>query len=772
MKYLHKFYSLLYIVGCLLLWNACSSTKYIPSGKYLLDRVKIVTNKHDSLSTETYRRLVTQNPNARWFSLFKVPLGVYCWASPDSTGWWNKLWHKLGEAPVIYNEESALKSAEAMTRQMQSNGYMAATTQVETKMKRHKVSVRYRLRPGTRYRIKSFSIEADKETASFFNTDTLKGIVPKAGDVFDLTVLDALRETLATQYRNRGYYKFEPNYLSYLADTVAGTGKVDLTLRIVVPSSVNVSRYKIGKINFVLDANLQNIQDHAMRTRLDSIHYKDFTIYFHRKLHFRPTFLKHNTPLATGQWYNEENVAQTRNRFGRMRIFNYNNVLFQPDKNDSTRLSTYILLNRAKEKAVSAELEGTNTAGDLGAAASVSFEHKNLFKGAEVFSLKLRGAYEAITGLEGYANENYTEWGVEAALKFPSFLFPFTGNDFRHRSRASTELSLQYDMQNRPEFKRRVASANLNYQWTTMEGRLRHKVDAFNLDYVYMPWISPTFRHEYLDSIGNQNAILKYNYENLFIASMRYSINFNSRGGSMMTGSTYGTNAYAIRASVESAGNILYPLFRLAGARRVDGKSYGLFQVPFAQYVKTDFDFVKSVSFDPRNSMAFHIGLGVAVPYGNATMLPFEKRYFSGGANSVRGWNVRTLGPGSFKSQGGKIDFINQSGDIRLDLNMEYRTFLFWKLHGAVFVDAGNIWTIRSYSDQPGGAFQFSTFYKEIAVAYGIGIRFNFDYFILRFDGGMKAVNPAYTTNRDHFPLLHPNFKRDFAFHFAVGLPF
>ena len=188
--------------------------------------------------------------------------------------------------------------------------------------------------------------------------------------------------------------------------------------------------------------------------------------------------------------------------------------------------------------------------------------------------------------------------------------------------------------------------------------------------------------------------------------------------------------------------------------------------------MKGDFDFSKSFRFSPENSLSVHFGLGIAYPYGNSSILPYEKRYFSGGANSVRGWSVRGLGPGSFKGADGRIDFINQTGDVKLDMNLEYRAHLFWKIDGAAYVDAGNIWTIRDYADQPGGQFRFDTFWRQIAVSYGLGIRLNFNYFILRLDSGMKAINPAYSDTRHHYPIIHPHFKRDFALHFAVGLPF
>jgi outer membrane protein assembly factor BamA len=187
--------------------------------------------------------------------------------------------------------------------------------------------------------------------------------------------------------------------------------------------------------------------------------------------------------------------------------------------------------------------------------------------------------------------------------------------------------------------------------------------------------------------------------------------------------------------------------------------------------VKADIDYAKNFVIDERNSLVFHAGLGVAVPYGNSKSLPFEKLYFSGGANSVRGWRVRSLGPGSYRGDGNTIDYVNHTGDIKLDLNLEYRTFLFWKLNGAAFIDAGNVWNIRNQGIQSEGVFKFNRFYKQLAVSYGLGIRFDLDFLILRFDGGMKAVNPMYT-GRDRYPIISPDFKRDFAFHFAVGYPF
>ena len=376
-----------------------------------------------------------------------------------------------------------------------------------------------------------------------------------------------------------------------------------------------------------------------------------------------------------------------------------------------------------------------------------------------MFSLQARVAFEAITGLEGYQNQNYEEYGIESKILFPRFLAPFLSRSFRRNSSAKSELALSYNLQNRPEFHRRVFTSTWRYHWAEPRHHTSYRVDLVDLNYVYMPWVSAKFKEDYLDDVSNRNAILRYNYEDLFIMKVG-------------AGLTYNDGVNVLRLNAETGGNLLSGLSKALGTKVNDYGQRTLFNIAFAQYAKFDFDFTHLHSFDEHNSLALHAGFGIAYPYGNSTILPFEKRYFSGGASSVRGWNVRELGPGKFKGTDGRIDFINQTGDMKLDLNAELRTFLFWKFNGAVFVDAGNIWTLRSYADQPGGQFKFSEFYKQIAVAYGLGLRLNLDYFVMRFDFGMKAVNPAYTDSKEHFPITNPRLSRDFAFHFAVGMPF
>ena len=535
-----------------------------------------------------------------------------------------------------------------------------------------------------------------------------------------------------------GYYRFHKNFIQYGADSTAGQNQINLMLHLLpyrpnsgAPETLH-PRYSIRNVTF-------SSNDSA-------------------KIHLRPRVLRRSTLIKEGDLFSATQLQRTYANFARMQAVRYTNIRFT-EAPDTTLLDCDINISTNKPSSISFQPEGTNTAGDLGAAASVTYENRNLFRGSELLSIQLRAAYEAITGLEGYQNKDYQEYGVETKLTFPRFVAPLLSRSFRRRSIATSELSLNWNLQNRPEFHRRVFSTAWRYHWNEPRHHISYRYDFFDINYVYMPWISSRFKADYLDNATSRNAILRYNYEDLFILKMGFGLAFND-----------GENA--LKVNVESAGNMLHAvskMFRLP--QNADGK-YTLVNIAYAQYVKFDVDFTRLFQFDERNSLAFHVGLGVAYPYGNSTILPFEKRYFSGGANSVRGWRVRELGPGTFKGTDGRIDFINQTGDMKLDMNLEYRTFLGWKLHGAVFVDAGNIWTLRNYAEQPGGQFRFNSFYRQIALAYGLGLRLNFDYFILRFDLGMKAVNPAYETSREHYPLLYPNFKRDFAFHFAVGLPF
>lgn len=724
--------------GCVfVLLSSCSTTKYVPDNAYLLDKVKVACNDKN-VDVNALEPYIRQHTNSKWFSIFRIPLSTYNLSGRDTLKWINRTLKNLGEEPVLYDNAQDEQTRQDLTRALNNLGYMHAKVDVDRHTKGKKMKLVYNLLPGEPYIISSIDyIIQDEQIASLLQMDKEENRHLKAGMPFTVERLDAERKRITNILVNEGFYKFHKDYIRFEADSARNENDIHLRL-ILFPYRQNSNsdwqphpRYRIGKVNFGNSA--------------DSY------------AHLRDKVFRQNIALEEGKYFRQRDLQKTYNNFSRLQAVRYTNIRFteQPD----TTLNCDVTISTNKPSSISIQPEGTNTAGDLGAAVSVVYENRNLFKGGEVLSIKTRAAFEAITGLEGYQDQDYQEYGIEAGLLFPRFVAPLLSKSFRQRSSATSQFSLGWNMQNRPEFHRRVFNMTWRYRWLAPSRNMAYRLDLLDLNYIYMPWISTTFKEEYLDNESSRNAILRYNYEDLFI--MRIAL-----------GLSYSDKKNALRINAETAGNLLSACASMMNFDKNDDGQRTLFNIAYAQYIKGDIDYTRIFHFNEHNSLALHGNLGIAYPYGNSKILPFEKRYFAGGANSVRGWSVRELGPGKFKGTDGRIDFINQTGDMKLDLSAEFRTYLFWKFHGAAFIDAGNIWTLRSYEDQPGGQFKIANVLKELAVAYGLGLRLNFDYFLLRLDFGMRAVNPAYETHKEHYPLVHPDLHRDLAIHFAVGLPF
>lgn len=701
----------------LLLTTACSTGKYVQEGEYILDKVAVVSDQSD-YNAAPLSQYVRQKEKPKLFSLFRNP---------------------FSRKPVIYDTLQARLSCQNLMTAMQNEGYMNAGVSLYTETKGKKLKATYLLHPGQPFLIGKVNYDIqDEGIQQLLHLDQADNQQIKPGMRFTVETLDNERKRIAGLLSDNGYFRFNKDFIHFTADTVMGRKDIALTLQL--------RKYKSNSNSPEVDHTRYLIRDVLFQSN-DS-----------DRIHLRKQVLLNATAIKAGRPYDASALQRTYNNFARLQAVKYTNIKFA-EVPDTNLLDCHIQISTNKPSTISFQPEGTNTAGDLGAAASITYTNRNLFHGSEQLSIEFRGAYEAITGLEGYQDQNYTEFSVETKLVFPRFLAPFLSKSFRRRQTASSEWAVSWNFQNRPEFHRRVFSSAWRYRWSEPKHHLNYRFDLLDLNYVYMPWISSTFKRDYLDNAENRNAILRYNYEDIFIMKAGFTV-------------SYTDGVDAVRANFESAGNLLNGVSKGFGFKTNSQGQHTLFNIAYAQYVKFDFDYTHLFQFDKRNALALHAGLGVAYPYGNSTVLPFEKRYFSGGANSVRGWSVRELGPGKFKGTDGRIDFINQTGDVKLDLNAEYRSSLFWKLQGALFIDAGNIWTLRNYAEQPGGQFKFTEFYKQIAASYGMGLRLNFDYFILRFDVGMKAVNPAYESEKEHWSIFHPKLSRDFDFHFAVGLPF
>ena len=752
---------------------SCSSQRFLQEEQTVLSDVKL-SSSQQGFKASSLRSYIRQEPNSKWFSLFKVPLGIYCLSKADSVKGhkgFSRILRNIGEAPVIYNSQATYYSVLNLEQAMRGMGYYHCKADTVVTRKGHKTQVEYKLSPGVRHYVSELSFRFDDERMhSAFLQDSSATLL-RVGMPLNTSKLSDERTRIIQALHDRGYYYLHNDYITYDIDTIAGEQGASVTLQFRRPAGADTLRayvpQRFRRIRVYEDAFPDT-------TELDSTYYRGLTIFYHNKLKQNRRVYSTHIGVAPDSLYKETALQNSYGSLSALPPVSFTNLQLRPVADAPDLLDCNISLRRNKPHSIGAELEGTNTSGDLGAALALTYSNRNLLRGAELFSIKLRGAYEAITGLEGYSNQNYIEWSGEMSLRFPTLMLPFVNLEKRHSLKASSEVQLMYDSQERPEFHRRVLTGAWAYHWTPIrDPRISHTYDMFSLDYVYMPWISDTFRADYLEGDDPHYAVLRYSYDNLLIMRMGYSFTFNSiRDNAGSASGLYQKNGYQIKLAAEIAGNLLYGISKLAHSSKGSSGMYEFLGIAYSQYAKFDFDYVKSFVLNSRNSIALHTAFGISIPYGNSRIIPYEKRYFAGGANSVRGWSVRELGPGSYRGRDGKIDFINQTGNLKLDLSAEFRTFLFWKIHAALFIDAGNIWNTRDYADMDGAKFKFNRFYKQIAVAYGLGVRLNFDYFILRLDGGMKAVNPQYPSGKSHYPIIAPNFNRDFTLHFAVGLPF
>ncbi len=773
------------LVVLIVAWG-CSSTRHVPDGSYLLDDVRINIVDSSEVRSADLVNYLRQTPNHKVLGFARLQLGTYNLSGKDSTKWYNRWLRRMGQPPVIFSEDLTDASSRQLRLALINKGYMDASVEVDTAARpdRKKINVTYNVTTRSPHRVASMTYEIPDTTIRRFIMADSARLTIRPGNNFDRNLLDAERAMIADRLRNHGYFAFSKDYITFLADTAENSLDVDLTMCVNPPHAgtqtqreatdtlATHQRYIINAVTFVAEGTGAGAVPLAdLTVPCDTIDYQGIrVIYANSDRYIKPSILSEKCFLLPGATYRAAAVDRTYEALAQLGIIKSINIEFEqlPEIDGARRLNAIIYLTRNKKQNASLELEGTNSGGDLGFGIGLNYQHRNLGNLSNLLSTKFRVNYESLSGnLSGLINDRYTEYASEVGITFPKFMFPFLSRSFKLRQKASTEFALSFNYQQRPEYTRIIAGGAWKYKWGSRDNRTRRTFDLIDINYVYLPESTIDFIHQ----IAPSNPLLRYSYEDHFIMRIGYSYQRTNR---RILNPTIGNapvqrRIYNMRASVETAGNLLYAISSIDGQRRRDGV-YKIFGIAYSQYAKAEFDYSESHSFTPRHSLAFHVGAGIGVPYGNSRALPFEKRFYAGGANSVRGWSVRTLGPGSFDSRNSVTDFINQCGDIRLDLSLEYRAKLFWVFEGAAFLDAGNIWTIHPYENQPGGMFRFSTFWKQIALAYGVGLRMDFTYFLLRFDLGIKAYNPA--MNQQRWPLLHPNWKRDTAFHFAVGYPF
>lgn len=802
----YKFFITPFIaIFCVILIQSCSTTKYVPDGEYLLANATVKSDKK-VMSTMDMETFIKQKPNFKTFAIFKLPLFLYNMSGEDTTKWVNRTLRNAGDPPILYDSTMLGQTVINLERMMTNKGYINAKVTPIVELKDKKAKVTYEIKAGDPYKIREYNINVNdsvikknilpassrqslssrrRNRANLpMNIDTVlyRNTLVRKNSLMDLDILDQERERISSILRRTGYYAFNKEYVGFDADTTLGNHLVKLDLSIE-PFSTRAADGKVVEIphrqyvvkDVVLLVDYNPLMDGSVNEFEASSIYErgDYKIkYGPRGKYISPNTILNNCYIVPGLLFNENSTTLTYSALSQLKILKNINISYTEFiENDSTKLHCIITCVPDKKQGVSVEAEGTNSGGYFGVGASVGYLHRNVFKGSELFSARLRGAYEAITPSFTSFSDNYFEIGGETSITFPNFLFPFLKKDFKRQIHASTQLNASYTYQRRPGyFTRTVLASGVKYIWQDRRQSLnRHTFDLIEVSYIHLPSIDSVFDNKL------SVAARQYSFKDHFILGTGYT--FSRTNVASANRRSY-QPIYSFRASIETAGNLLALAAKIADAKPDSLGSKQIFGTNFAQYVRASADYSKTYQIDEKNSVAWHVGGGIAYPYGNNQQIPIQKRFFSGGANGVRGWSIRELGPGSYYFKGtgigdDKDNFYFHSGDIRLDASIEYRSKLFWIIEMGAFVDAGNIWTIKDYEDQPDGAFKFNKFYKEVAVAWGLGLRLNFDYVLIRLDCGWKAYDPSGDPNVTRWPIKEPwRIKKNTAWHIAVGYPF
>ncbi|MDR1631422.1 MAG: BamA/TamA family outer membrane protein [Dysgonamonadaceae bacterium] len=770
----------LFLGFALFAFFACNTTKYISEGQFLLDKISLKSDS-DAIPKTDLMEFVQQKPNDP-----KLGLMIYNWVDNDSS-WFKKMIRKIGNPPVIFSQRSLNQSLNEMAIEMKNRGYLNARVHALLDTAYKKISVDYHIHEGSPYRIRNYEIRLPNEdmnnlangirTARISSDSTdlsrrqnprsnrnifsggNRGTILKPGSVFNMSTLEQEMSRVSNRLRNSGYYLSTIDNLHYLADTALQSNEVNLTL--ILKDTIQTKIYSIEKVKVFSGYDFVNSENYTI---VDSVTRNGIDIYYDKFRFLRPKVIADKILIRPGGLYRERAAESTFNLFQALGSVGRTDVKFKEGNYpDSTLLDCEIYLAPGDTHSNQTSLSGTNKAGDLGISAEINYGNLNLFNGSEQFNIRLNGAYEFVNEKEDDAlNHNFYEFGITPSLIFPAIHLPFINNYIKDRYNSQTQYSLGFNIQKRPQYTRNFFNFNWQFRWSAHNNIMTHTVNPININYVVMPWKSKRFL-DYLDN--HVDSLTRYSYENIFTAGSGYNLIYtNANSGQLRQ------RLYTVRFNLESSGNVLNGILSLAKAHQDGNGRREIFGNPFAQYLKGDMDYSETIRLSENSGVAFHAALGVAYPYGNSSILPFEKRYYAGGPNSVRGWQTRYLGPGSLSKQDAN-SMVFHVGDVNFILSAEYRYNMLDWLEPAVFVDCGNIWTIKDYPNQPGGLFRWNSFYKELAVGAGIGLRLNLSFLILRLDAGTRVYDPAKPED-SRYVFLKKNFRSNSAVYVAIGYPF
>lgn len=749
----------------LLALTACSTTRYVSDGEYLLRRVRI---EIDSITPETplpsdLLSYVSQRPNERLFGLFDWRIGLYNLSQRHSQGWLSRQLRQWGEPPVIFNSEEAQASLSHLTTALYNRGYLhASASLVVDTISARKVRATYHLSPGERYTIGTHrEFVADPVIASLLHPeDTIaqrrdfsdERYTPLIGVGAPLSpdLMQAERRRITQILRNRGHWAFREDQIRFEADTL--TGYDDAWVHTIIDTTSSV--YHIGRVQMT-----HALPEQMPTLRTDTTFASGVAVILGDHHRIRPCVLEARNHIHPGSLYSQSATSRTYAALSDLGAVRSIAIQYSVDSlAPRPTLNVDILTIPERSKEISGDLIGTHSGGNLGANASLAFTHNNIFRGAEQLRLQGRVGYEELSGLAS----DHVSYGGEVTLTFPRLIAPFFPAQRQRNLRGRTALSLSYDYLTRPEFRRNLLSGSWGYSWSHhLRPAFRYTFKLLEVDYMHFGYLDEDF----LATVPAYTRML--NYRDQFIVSASLTMNYNSSADYRLSTSRWLHN---VRLHLQSAGNTLYGLSSLAGTQRDQYGAFSLMNINFAQFVRGELDYSGLYSLGGKNALAYHAAISAVLPYGNSRVLPIDLRYFAGGSSSVRGWSVRGLGPGSMSPSVGTSIF-HQVGDIKLDLSAELRLRVSRSWELATFLDAGNIWTAHRDDAQPGGEFSLERLPREIALSTGLGLRWDFDFFLLRLDAGLKLYDPQAPAG-ERWAIGRRGIGNLTALHFALGYPF
>jgi len=749
----------------LLLGFGCSVKKFIPEDEYLYTGANLNLESESKIDdikeiTEEVQDLLRPEPNRKIAGMY-MGLWAHYKAEKEKPGFINRFLNKkLGEEPVYFSTVSPSNTEDLILNRLENRGFFYSSTHSEVNRKGKFADVDYTVNVSNPYLLDTVlvdrdSMEIDREIIKLMEDTELK-----PGTRFDLSKLNSERTRIDEALKNKGYYNFNDEYLIFEADTNIGDSSRIFNLYLGIKNSVpesGIIPYKVDQINVFPN---YSISEEAALIDTVELNGKNF---IQGKLVFKPELLDEFILIEKDSLYSPNKSRLSSNRLSFIGNYRFVNLRYEELETSDTmgHLKANIYLSPMTKRTLRAELQGISKSNNFaGPALNLIYRNKNLFNGGETLNLTAKFAYEFQVGSGEMNGMNSLEFGLGADLIYPRVIFFVPIKERFSYSVPKTKMSLGTEFLNRQGlFRLNTISGNYGYFWNANR-YVYHEINPISINLV-----NPTRITEDFEAILNSNPFLRTSFERQFIVGMNYSFNFNKLADQ------YRTHGFYAGVGIDLAGNALNAASNIVGSE--SGEFLGL---PYAQYAKADLDLRYYLRFSKSQTIATRLIAGVGKPLGRSVSLPYIKQFFAGGPNSIRAFRIRSLGPGTYRPEVfNQESFFDQAGDIRLEGNIEYRFPIVSVLKGAAFLDAGNIWLMNENEKLPGGKFS-STWWDELAVGSGLGLRVDIQFFVVRFDLAVPLRIPYLPEDErwvNRFELGSKSWRREnLIFNFAIGYPF